>query len=153
MLFRSCDINVNQNEIVFLLTENDFLNLIDDENTEVPKILSDEGVFEGKIYDGRHEGVSELDEDEFNYIDNFLDNKIKEKIPEVTIETTPLPFQDARNYQVSSEKLKTETGFEASIELERGINEVYDLISSNRIKDINDPRYSNQSFLQTFGVS
>ena len=54
---------------------------------------------------------------------------------------------------MSSEKLKTETGFEASIELERGINEVYDLISSNRIKDINDPRYSNQSFLQTFGVS
>ena len=76
-----------------------------------------------------------------------------EKISEVAIETTPLPFQDARNYQVSSEKLKTETGFEASIELERGINEVYDLISSNRIKDINDPRYSNQSFLQTFGVS
>jgi len=76
----SCDINVNQNEIVFLLTENDFLNLIDDENTEVTKILSDEGVFEGEIYDGRHDGVSELDEDEFNYIDNFLDNKTKEKI-------------------------------------------------------------------------
>ena len=82
-----------------------------------------------------------------------LAEKIKEKISGVTIETTPLPFQDARNYQVSSEKLKSETGFEATIELERGINEVYDLISSNRIKDINDPRYSNQSFLQTFGVS
>jgi hypothetical protein len=48
--------------------------------------------------------------------------------------------------------LKLSTGFEASIELERGINEVYELISSNRIKDINDPRYSNQTFLQTYGV-
>ena len=88
-----------------------------------------------------------------NYKIIELAKKIKEKIPGVVIETTPLPFQDTRNYQVSSEKLKVATGFEALIEIDQGINEVYDLISSNRIKDINDPRYSNQSFLQTFGVS
>ena len=88
-----------------------------------------------------------------NYKIIELAEKIKEKIPDVVIETTPLPFQDTRNYQVSSEKLKVATGFEALIEVDQGINEVYDLISSNRIKDINDPRYSNQSFLQTFGVS
>ena len=88
-----------------------------------------------------------------NYKIIELAEKIKEKIPDVAIETTPLPFQDTRNYQVSSEKLKVATGFEALIEIDQGINEVYDLISSNRIKDINDPRYSNQSFLQTFGVS
>ena len=88
-----------------------------------------------------------------NYKIIELADKIKEKIPDVVIETTPLPFQDTRNYQVSSEKLKVATGFEASIEIDQGINEVYDLISSNRIKDINDPRYSNQLFLQTFGVS
>ena len=88
-----------------------------------------------------------------NYKIIELAEKIKEKITDVVIETTPLPFQDTRNYQVSSEKLKVATGFEALIEIDHGINEVYDLISSNRIKDINDPRYSNQSFLQTFGVS
>ena len=88
-----------------------------------------------------------------NYKIIELAEKIKEIIPDVVIETTPLPFQDTRNYQVSSEKLKVATGFEALIEVDQGINEVYDLISSNRIKDINDPRYSNQSFLQTFGVS
>ena len=88
-----------------------------------------------------------------NYKIIELAEKIKEKIPDVVIETTPLPFQDTRNYQVSSEKLKVATGFEALIEIDQGINEVYDLISSNRIKDTNDPRYSNQSFLQTFGVS
>ena len=101
--------------------------------------------------EGSVNGIFNLHHKNYKIIE--LAETIKEKIPEVTIETTPLPFQDARNYQVSSEKLKTETGFEASIEIERGINEVYDLISSNRIKDINDPRYSNQSFLQTFGVS
>jgi len=88
-----------------------------------------------------------------NYKIIELAEKVKEKIPDVVIETTPLPFQDTRNYQVSSEKLKVATGFEALIEVDQGINEVYDLISAYRIKDINDPRYSNQSFLQTFGMS
>ena len=95
-------------------------------------------------------GIFNLHYKNFKIIE--IAEKIKEKITDVTIETTPLPFQDARNYQVSSEKLKIETGFEASIELTQGIEEMYNLISSNRIKDINDPRYSNQNFLQTFGV-
>ena len=95
-------------------------------------------------------GIFNLHYKNFKIIE--IAEKIKEKIPDVTIETTPLPFQDARNYQVSSDKLKLETGFEASIELTQGIEEMYNLISSNRIKDINDPRYSNQNFLQTFGV-
>ena len=95
-------------------------------------------------------GIFNLHYKNFKIIE--IAEKIKEKIPGVSIETTPLPFQDARNYQVSSDKLKLETGFEASIELTQGIEEMYNLISSNRIKDINNPRYSNQNFLQTFGV-
>ena len=79
-------------------------------------------------------------------------NEIKNKISDAEIETTPLPFQDARNYQVSSDKLKDATGFQATVDLTQGINEMYELISSNRIKDINDPRYSNQNFLQKYGV-
>jgi len=95
-------------------------------------------------------GIFNLHYKNFKIIE--IAEKIKEKIPDVSIETTPLPFQDARNYQVSSDKLKLETGFVASIELTQGVEEMYNLISSNRIKDINDPRYSNQNFLQTFGV-
>ena len=95
-------------------------------------------------------GIFNLHYKNFKIIE--IAEKIKEKIPDVSIETTPLPFQDARNYQVSSDKLKLETGFEASIELNQGIEEMYNLISSNRIKDINDPRYSNQNYLQTYGV-
>ena len=95
-------------------------------------------------------GIFNLHYKNFKIIE--IAEKIKEKISDVSIETTPLPFQDARNYQVSSDKLKLETGFEASIELTQGIEEMYNLISSNRIKDINNPRYSNQNFLQTFGV-
>jgi len=78
---------------------------------------------------------------------------IKDKIKNVEIVTTPLPFQDARNYQVSSEKLKLASNFEAEVSLEKGIDEVFNLISSGRIKDINNPRYSNHNYLKTFGVS
>lgn len=96
------------------------------------------------------QGIFNLHHKNYKIIE--IAEEIKHKIPKVNIETTPLPFQDARNYQVSSEKLYNLTNFKASIGLEQGINEVYELIDSNRIKDINDPRYSNQSFLQTFGI-
>ena len=100
--------------------------------------------------DTQTNGVFNLHYKNFKIIE--IANEIKNKISDVEIETTPLPFQDARNYQVSSDKLKDATGFQATVNLTQGINEMYELISSNRIKDINDPRYSNQNFLQKYGV-
>ena len=100
--------------------------------------------------DNQTNGVFNLHYKNFKIIE--IANEIKNKITDVEIETTPLPFQDARNYQVSSDKLKDATGFQATVDLTQGINEMYELISSNRIKDINDPRYSNQNFLQKYGV-
>ena len=78
---------------------------------------------------------------------------IVEKVPSAKIETTPMKFQDSRNYQVSSEKLFNETGFEALIDLKTGINEIHDLIAKNRIKNVNHKRYSNQNFLEEYGIS
>jgi len=104
----------------------------------------------GHTLDTQTNGVFNLHYKNFKIIE--IANEIKNKINDVEIETTPLPFQDARNYQVSSEKLKDATGFQATVDLTQGIDEMYELISSNRIKDINDPRYSNQNFLQKYGV-
>ena len=95
-------------------------------------------------------GVFNLHYKNFKIID--IANKIIEKVPNATIETTPMKFQDARNYQVSSEKLFNETGFRAQVDLSTGIDEVYQLISSKRIKDVNHIRYSNQNFLEKYGV-
>ncbi len=88
-----------------------------------------------------------------NYKIIDIAEKIKEKIGDVEIDITPMSFEDARNYQVSSEKLEGESKFKAEIGLEQGIDEIYELILNNRIKDINDPRYSNQNFLKEHGVS
>ena len=40
----------------------------------------------------------------------------------------------------------------AEIELTSGINEVYDLIVNNRIKNVNHKRYSNQNYLEEYGI-
>ena len=56
------------------------------------------------------------------------------------VETT---FEDSRNYRVSS-KLNYKTRHS----VEDGVFELLDLFADDRIKDINNPRYSNQGFLE-----
>ena len=95
-------------------------------------------------------GIFNLHYKNFKIID--IANEIIQKVPSAKIETTPMKFQDARNYQVSSEKLFNSTGFRAEVDLLSGIQEVFDLISSKRIKDVNHIRYSNQNYLKKYGI-
>ena len=101
--------------------------------------------------DSETNGIFNLHYKNFKIID--IAEAIINKVDSAIIETTPMKFQDARNYQVSSEKLLSETGFKAEIDLNTGINEIYDLIANNRIKNVNHKRYSNQNFLEEFGLS
>ena len=101
--------------------------------------------------DSETNGIFNLHYKNFKIID--IAEAIVNKVDSAIIETTPMKFQDARNYQVSSEKLLSETGFKAEIDLNTGINEIYDLIANNRIKNVNHKRYSNQNFLEEFGHS
>ena len=101
--------------------------------------------------DSETNGIFNLHYKNFKIID--IAEAIVNKVDSAIIETTPMKFQDARNYQVSSEKLLSETGFKAEIDLSTGINEIYDLITNNRIKNVNHQRYSNQNFLEEFGLS
>ena len=101
--------------------------------------------------DSETNGIFNLHYKNFKIID--IAEAIVNKVDSAIIETTPMKFQDARNYQVSSEKLMNETGFKAEIDLNTGINEIYDLIANKRIKNVNHKRYSNQNFLEEFGLS
>ena len=101
--------------------------------------------------DSETNGIFNLHYKNFKIID--IAEAIVNKVDSAIIETTPMKFQDARNYQVSSEKLLSETGFKAEIDLNTGINEIYDLIANNRIKNVKHKRYSNQNFLEEFGLS
>lgn len=96
----------------------------------------------------KHTGVYNLHQENVKIID--LANQVKKHVPSVKMEIVDIKFQDARNYKVNSDKARKTLGFNPKFIAEDGIVEVKKLIEERRIKDVNNPRYSNQSFLTMF---
>lgn len=78
-----------------------------------------------------------------------LAERIHSLVPNSTIEQTPISFQDARNYQVSSNKAEVQLGFKPKFSIEDGIKEVRDVVLSKRIKDVTVSRFNNYELLRT----
>lgn len=97
-----------------------------------------------------HTGIYNLHYENVKIID--LAHEVKKIIPSVKIETVDIKFQDARNYKANSDKARSTFGFSPKYTAEDGIMEVKKLIEEHRIKDVNNPRYSNQSFLTMFNT-
>lgn len=95
-----------------------------------------------------HTGVYNLHNENVKIID--LAHEVKKYVPELEMEIVDIKFQDARNYKVNSDKARETFGFSPKYSAEDGIKEVKKLIEERRIKDVNNPRYSNQSFLTMF---
>jgi nucleoside-diphosphate-sugar epimerase len=96
--------------------------------------------------DTAHTGIYNLHRQNVRIVD--LAYQVRNHFPDCVIETTELPFQDTRNYRVSSSKALETFGFQAIHTIDEGIEEVKALIESGRIKDVNHDRYSNQKFLE-----
>ena len=79
-----------------------------------------------------------------------LARQIQEYVPGTELEVTESSFQDSRNYKVSSDKLRSATGFSPKWSVEQGILEVRDAVASGRIPDVNLPRFSNVAALQSW---
>lgn len=76
-----------------------------------------------------------------------LADSLKAHFPDLTINKTPMTFQDARSYRVSSDHAKSIIKFCPVETLDDGIEELKELVASGRLKDPDNPRYSNQGFL------
>ncbi len=76
-------------------------------------------------------------------IKNSFKNKIR-------IEKISMKFQDTRNYRVKCLKMKKILKFKPIYSVKDGIKEIYNLLTTKRIKNINDPRYTNQKYLEIF---
>ncbi len=98
----------------------------------------------------KHTGIYNLHQENIKIID--LAHQVKKHVPSVKMEIVDIKFQDARNYKVNSNKARKTLGFKPKLTAEDGINEVKKLIAGNRIKDVNNPRYSNQNFLTMFNT-
>jgi nucleoside-diphosphate-sugar epimerase len=77
-----------------------------------------------------------------------LAEKIKSIVPNVSIEQTEISFQDARNYRVGSDKARQQLGFAPKWSIEDGIREVAQVITSKRIKNVQNPRFNNSESLR-----
>jgi nucleoside-diphosphate-sugar epimerase len=93
-------------------------------------------------------GIFNLSLDNFKIID--IANAIKDHFPSLEILIEDIPFQDTRNYRVDNSKSLNLLNFKADILLLDGIKEIKKLLMETRIKDINNPRYTNQKYLQIF---
>jgi nucleoside-diphosphate-sugar epimerase len=95
-----------------------------------------------------HRGVFNLHRQNVRIID--LAYQIRNHFPDCVLETTEMPFQDTRNYRVSSRKAKEVFGFDSIHSIDDGIEEVKFLVETGRVKDVDHSRYSNHRFLQQF---
>jgi nucleoside-diphosphate-sugar epimerase len=93
-----------------------------------------------------HTGIYNLHRQNVRIID--LSYQVRNHFPDLVIERTDRPFQDTRNYRVSSQKAKDAFGFGSAYSIDDGIDEIKYLVENNRIKDLDHSRYSNQRFLQ-----
>jgi nucleoside-diphosphate-sugar epimerase len=95
-----------------------------------------------------HAGVFNLNKQNVRIID--LAYQVRNHFPDIEIERTEIKFQDARNYRVQSEKAARVFGFQPGESIDGGIEEVKGLVVNGRIKDVNNPRYTNHLFLERF---
>lgn len=97
-----------------------------------------------------HTGVFNLHRQNVRIID--LAYQVRNHFPDLVIDQTPMKFQDARNYRVSSDKAQNILGFRAVHSIDDGIEDVKGLLDSSRLRDIDNPRYTNQTFLTMFNT-
>lgn len=86
--------------------------------------------------------------EERNIIISELAQTIKEIIPETEIIYQDMKFEDLRNYHVKNDKI-TATGWQPKCSLEDGIREMKEVFSEGRVKNVNDPVYSNVAYLKS----
>jgi nucleoside-diphosphate-sugar epimerase len=82
-----------------------------------------------------------------NYTMKQLADQIGDTLENVKIEYVDMKFEDQRNYRVKNQKYLN-TGWKSKYSLYDGIMELKKVFTENRIKDINDPVYSNEAFMK-----
>lgn len=97
-----------------------------------------------------HTGVFNLHKQNVRIID--LAYQVRNHFPDMVIEPVDIKFQDARNYRVTSRKAHETLGFKPTHLIDDGIEEVKELLVTHRLKTVDNPRYTNQTFLSMFNT-
>ena len=95
-----------------------------------------------------HTGIYNLHRQNVRIID--LAYQVRNHFPDTIVEKTDVEFEDVRNYRVSCDKMCSQLGWKPMFSIDDGIIEIKELIETQRLKDISNPRYANQAFLKQF---
>jgi nucleoside-diphosphate-sugar epimerase len=93
----------------------------------------------------KHTGIYNLHRQNVRIVD--LAYQVRNHFPDLVIETVERKFEDTRNYRVSSDKAKNTLGFNPTYSIDTGIEEIKSLLEQGRLRDTENPRYTNQKFL------
>jgi nucleoside-diphosphate-sugar epimerase len=96
----------------------------------------------------KERGIFNLHRQNVRIVD--LAYQVRNHFPDLVIDQTPMKFQDSRNYRVSSDKAEKILGFKPALSIDSGIEELKELLVTGRVRDVDNPRYTNQAFLSTF---
>jgi nucleoside-diphosphate-sugar epimerase len=81
-----------------------------------------------------------------NFQIKSIADEIVKLVPQASVVVKPLPDEDARNYNVNSDAFWS-YGWVPIYDLEYGIKEMWNIIKDNRLKNVDDPVYSNVRYL------
>lgn len=96
--------------------------------------------------DTEYTGIYNLHRQNVRILD--LAYQVRNHFPDTIVNKTAMEFEDARNYRVSSDKIRSELGWRPRYSIDDGIIEIKELIETRRLKDVMNPRYANQAFLK-----
>ncbi len=99
--------------------------------------------------DTKHKGIYNIHQQNIKIID--LADEVKKHFTDLKVEKVDMKFEDSRNYRVSSEKAKKTFNFAPKLTATDGIKELKKILEEGRIKDWNNPIYTNQTCLAEFG--
>jgi len=97
-----------------------------------------------------HTGVFNLAKQNVRIVD--LAYQVRNHFPDLVIEQVDREFEDTRNYRVSSEKAKQQLRFVPVCSIDEGIEQIKALLDSQRLVNVDNPRYTNQGYLSMYNT-
>jgi nucleoside-diphosphate-sugar epimerase len=95
--------------------------------------------------ESKETGIFNLNKQNVRIID--LAYQVRNHFPDLVMETTEMKFQDLRNYRVNGDKAAKLLGFKPRSSIDDGIEEIKALLEYGRLRDVDNPRYTNSTFL------
>jgi nucleoside-diphosphate-sugar epimerase len=96
--------------------------------------------------EGTNTGIYNLHSENTTIID--IAQLVEKEFPGLQVEINETMFQDSRNYRVSSEKAKQQLGFNPTLTIAAGIEELKQILEQGRIKNSFLTRFSNYLYLR-----